>query len=106
MPINAIATGQVVEVPSQPVVESWWLAFVLDPFPESAGAPPAHACEVVCKSPDLVSVLGDIRACDVVTVTGEMVMETLAGPLEDDLSGVRVWIKASSVHVLPGPGPS
>jgi len=34
-----------------------------------------------------------------VEVTGELVMERVDGPIEDDLSAVRVWIKASGVSV-------
>jgi hypothetical protein len=30
-------------------------------------------------------------------VSGELVMERIDGPIEDDLSAVRMWIKATSV---------
>ena len=34
---------------------------------------------------------------DRVVVSGELVMERIDGPIEDDLSAVRAWIKATSV---------
>jgi hypothetical protein len=32
-----------------------------------------------------------------VVVAGDLVMERVDGPMEDDLSAVRMWIKATSV---------
>ena len=72
--------------------------FVLDPFPDSWGARLAHACAVVCRSQDLASTaLETLQWRDLVEVTGELVMETVMGPIEDDLSAVRAWIEATTV---------
>jgi hypothetical protein len=58
------------------------VVFVLDPFPGSAGARLAHACEVVCRSQDLASsALMRVQIGDPVEVTGELVMEGIQGPL-------------------------
>jgi hypothetical protein len=35
-----------------------------------------------------------------VEVTGQLMMERVDGPVEDDLSAVRVWIEATRVSVL------
>jgi hypothetical protein len=37
-----------------------------------------------------------------VEVTGELRMERISGPLEDDLSAVRVWIRANTLAVTSG----
>jgi len=34
-----------------------------------------------------------------VTVNGELTMQPIQGPLEDDLSGVRTWIVAGAVRL-------
>ena len=44
--------------------------------------------------------LGAFQWGDRVEVTGELVMERVDGPIEDDLSAVRVWIKASGISLL------
>lgn len=107
MPFRVVATGLVTEGPSRLLGEDSWVVFVLDPFPGSAGVRLAHACEVVCRSQDLASsALESVQRDDRVEVTGELVMERITGPLEDDLSAVRVWIKATSVamtHVTRAP---
>lgn len=60
----------------------------------------AHAREVVANSQDLATwVLGSLQTGDPVDVSGELVMERVDGPIEDDLSAVRVWINAISVSV-------
>lgn len=72
--------------------------FVLDAFPGSPGARLAHACEVACRSGDLASVeMKGVHLGDRVVVSGELVMERIDGPIEDDLSAVRAWIEATSV---------
>jgi hypothetical protein len=38
-----------------------------------------------------------VRRGDRVVVSGDLVMERVDGPIEDDLSAVRMWIKATSV---------
>ncbi len=96
MSIRVVAAGRVTAGPSRLLGEDSWEVFVLDPFPGSAGARLVHACEVVCGSQDLASsALTRIRRGDLVEVTGELVMERIQGPMEDDLSGARVWIKAT-----------
>jgi hypothetical protein len=101
MPIRVVAQGRVAEAPVQLEGEDVWAVFVLDPFPGAIGARLAHSCEVVCRSRDLPSsALGAVECGDPVAVTGELVIETVVGPFEDDLSAVRVWIKASDVSIL------
>ena len=104
MPIRVIATGRVGEEPSLLSGEDSWAVFVLDPFPDIPGVRLAHACEVLCRSQDLESSpITRVRRGDRVEVIGELVMERLSGPLEEDLSGVRVWVKATSVAVADAP---
>ena len=96
--------GSFAEGPSQLLGDDSWLVFVLDPFPGLAGVRLAHACEVVCRSQELMSsALGSVQRGDPVEVTGELVMERIDGPLEDDLSAVRVWIKATKLALANGP---
>ena len=98
MLIRVVATGRVIEGPSQLLGEDTWEVFVLDPFPDSEGARLAHACEVVCRSQHVASsLLEGVRRGDRVVVSGDLVMESVPGPIEDDLSAVRMWIKATSV---------
>jgi hypothetical protein len=98
MPIRVVATGHVAEGPSQLLGDDMWEVFVLDPFPDTEGARLAHACEVVCRSQDAAkSPLETVRRGDRVVVSGELVIERIDGPIEDDLSAVRIWIKALSV---------
>lgn len=100
MPISIVATGRVAEEPIRLRGEDAWAVFVIDPFPEPAAARMAHACEVVANSHDLATwVLASLQTGDRVDVNGELVMERFDGPIEDDLSAVRVWIKATSVSV-------
>jgi hypothetical protein len=101
MPISVVATGLAVEGPAPLLGEDARVVFVLDPFPGTHGSRVAHACEVVCHTQDLaICVLealhGDVR----VEVTGQLVMERVGGPVEDDLSAARVWIEATRVSVL------
>jgi hypothetical protein len=101
MPIRVVAKGRVAEAPVQLQGEDVWVVFVLDPFPGATGARLAHSCEVVCRNRDLPSsALGAVQSGDPVEVTGELVIETIDGPFEDDLSAVRVWIKASDVSIV------
>jgi hypothetical protein len=98
MPIRVVATGRVVEGPSQLMGEDMWEVFVLDPFPDTEGARLAHAFEVVCRSQEAArSPIEAVGRGDRVVVSGELVIERIDGPIEDDLSAVRIWIKASSV---------
>jgi hypothetical protein len=102
MPFRVVATGRVTEGPSQ-LGDDSWVVFVLDPFPGSAGVRLAHACEVVCRSQELASsALESVQRGDRVEVTGELVMERISGPLEDDLGAVRVWIKATRLALTNG----
>jgi hypothetical protein len=102
MPIGVVATGRVIEGPSRLLGDVMWEVFVLDPFPDTEGARLAHACEVVCRSQEVAkSPLETVCRGDRVVVSGELVIERVDGPIEDDLSAVRMWIKATSVG-LPG----
>jgi hypothetical protein len=101
MSISVVATGLLIEGPSQLLGEEARLVFVLDPFPGPQGSRVAHACEVVGHTQDLAvwvleALHGDVR----VEVTGQLVMERVDGPVEDDLSAARVWIEATRVSVL------
>lgn len=72
--------------------------FVPGPFPDSEGARLAHAWEGVRRSQRVASsLLASVRRGDRVVVSGDLVMERVDGPIEDDLSAVRMWIKATSV---------
>jgi|tagenome__1003787_1003787.scaffolds.fasta_scaffold20303664_1 hypothetical protein len=103
MPIRVVATGRVVEGPSRLPGEDMWEVFVLDPFPDSDGARLAHACEVVCRSREVVeSPPETVCRGDRVVVSGELVIERVSGPIEDDLSAVRLWIEATSVAYTGG----
>jgi hypothetical protein len=98
MPIRVVVTGRVSEGASRLLDEDTWEVFVLDPFPDSEGARLAHACEVVCRSQQVASSLFEsVRRGDRVVVSGDLVRERVDGPIEDDLSAVRMWIKATSV---------
>jgi hypothetical protein len=44
---------------------------------------------------------GSVQWGDRVEVTGQLVIEAVVGPIEDDLSAVRVWIKALSIELIP-----
>jgi hypothetical protein len=100
MSISVVATGLVVEGPAPLRGKDARVVFVLDPFPASQGSR-AHACEVVCHAQDLaVWVLEALDGDDRVEVTGQLVMERVYGPFEDDLSAVRVWIEATRVSDL------
>ncbi len=97
MPFRVVVTGRVTEEPSQLLEEDSWVVFVLDPFPGSAGARLAHACEVVCRSHSLAtSAVESVRRGDRVVAIGQLVLERIDGPIEDDLSAVRVRIMAAS----------
>ncbi len=63
LPIEVIATGRVTEGPTYVDREDAETAvFVLDPFPEPAGAGEAHACEVVCRGYELaLAVMEGVR---------------------------------------------
>ena len=98
MSIRVVATGRITEGPSELLGDDSWVVFVLDPFPGSADARLAHACEVLCRSPELaLSPVERPQEGDHVEVTGDLVMERTIGPLEDDLSAVRVWIRATGL---------
>jgi hypothetical protein len=101
MAIRVVATGSVVESPAQLMGEDVRVAFVLDPFPESRRARLARACEVLCRGQDLPSTaIRVVQRGDRVEVMGQLMMERVDGPLEDDLSAARVWIEASRISVL------
>jgi hypothetical protein len=101
MAIKVVATGSVAESPVQLLGEDVWATFVLDPYPGSRGARLAHACEVVCRSQDLPSTpIRTVQSGDRVEVAGQLLMERVDGPLEDDLSAARVWIKAFRISLL------
>lgn len=103
MPIRVVATGRVADGPTHLLGEDSWMVFVLDPFPGLPGARLAHACEVLCRSEVLAtSALGTVQWGDRVEVTGQLVMERVPGPIEDDLSAVRPWIKASGISLPDG----
>ena len=115
MPIRVVATGRVTEAPSRLLGEDVWEVFVLDPFPDIEGQLwSADACEVVCRGQHVAaSALESVKRGDRVVVSGELVMERIDGPIEDDLSAVRMWIKAtgasrthSSDYSLAPPRPS
>lgn len=100
MPIMVVATGRVAEEPRQLLGEGSGTVFVLDPFPGSPGARLAHACEVVFRSQGFATPAPrTVEQGDRVEVTGELVMERIDGPIEDDLSAVRVWIKARGLYL-------
>ena len=85
-------------VPAGCWARTCWDVFVRDPFPDTEGARLAHACEVVCRSQEVAkSPLETVCRGDRVVVSGEMVIERVDGAIEDDLSAVRMWIKATSV---------
>jgi hypothetical protein len=101
MSISVVATGLVVEGPAPLRGEDARAVFVLDPFPGSQGSRVAHACEVMCRGQDGATwVLETVHSDDRVEVTGQLVMERVDGPVEDDLSAVRVWIEATRVSTL------
>jgi hypothetical protein len=103
VPIRVVARGRVRAGPARLLGDESWVVFVLDPYPDSSGARLAHACEVVCGRRDVaVSVLQTVHWGEV-QVSGQLVLEEVTGPIEDDLSAVRVWIKASSVAPVQPP---
>ena len=100
MPVRVFATGRVTEGPSYMDREDAEKAvFVLDPFPETGEAGVAHACEVVCPGHELaVGVMKGIQRGQPVAVSGELMMQRIQGPLEDDLTAVRARIVARVVR--------
>ena len=100
MAIEVIATGRVTEGPTcLDCGDADIVTFVLDPFPEPVGAGEAHACEVVCRGSELAkAVMEGVRPGDPVAVVGDLMMQRMQGPLEDDLTGVRAWIVATVVR--------
>ena len=86
MPIEVIAMGRVTEGPTCVDREDAGTAvFVLAPFPELAGAAEAHACEVVCRGYELaMPVMEGVRPGDRLAVVGDLMMQRMQGPLEDD----------------------
>ena len=101
MSISVVATGLVVEGPAPLLGEDAKAVFVLDPFSGLPDAGLAHACEVLCLAGEGgTSVIRTLQRGDRVEVTGQLVMERVDGPVEDDLSAVRVWIEATRVSVL------
>ena len=101
MAIRVVATGSVAESPVQLLGEDVCAAFVLDPFPDSPGARLAHTCEVLCRGQDLPPTpIRSFQRGDRVEVIGQLMMERVDGPLEDDLSAARVWIEASRISLL------
>jgi hypothetical protein len=101
VPIRVFATGRVREGPSHLDAEdAATVVFVLDPFPGPDEAGLAHACEVVCRTHELaMRVMQGVQRGQSVAVTGELLMQPMQGPLEDDLSGMRTWIVASVVRL-------
>jgi len=101
MPIRVVATGRVKEGPSRlDGDEAPTVVFVLDPFPGPGEVGLAHACEVVCRGHELAMwVTEGVQPGQPVTVNGELTMQPIQGPLEDDLSGVRTWIVAGAVRL-------
>src|SRR4051812_22992273 len=101
MSISVVATGLVAEEPTRLLGGHPWVAFVLDPFPGSTRASVAHACEVECRGHDLATwVLENLEVGRRVEVAGELKMDRVNGPVEDDLCAVRVWIEANRVSDL------
>jgi hypothetical protein len=100
MPIRVIATGRVTEGPTCVDREdAETVVFVLDPFPRPVDAGVAHACEVVCRGHELATaVLKGVQRGEPVAVEGELLMQRIQAPLEDDLTGVRAWIVAKVVR--------
>ena len=100
MAIKVVATGSVADSPVQLLGEDVCAAFVLDPFPDSAGARLTHTCEVLCRGQDLPSTaMRSFERGDRVEVMGQLMMERVDGALEDDLSAARVWIEASRISL-------
>ena len=97
MSISVVATGLVVEGPSPATGGGRAGGLRPGPVPRVAGiAGLAHACEVGV-SPEQHACVRDSETLqwgDRVEVTGQLVMERVDGPVEDDLSAVRVWIEA------------
>jgi hypothetical protein len=103
MPITVEATGRVTGPPSRVSTDHGMLAvFVLDPNPEpepeSEPVGAAHRCEVRCRDQRLIDEVlrgGEVGAP--VAVTGELILSVVSGPVEDELSAVRVSIEAEGV---------
>jgi hypothetical protein len=100
MPVRVLATGRVTEGPSYVDREdAEMVVFVLDLFPEPVEAGVAHACEVVFHGHELATaVMKGVRRGEPVAVNGDLMMQRIHGPLEDDLTGVRAWIVATVVR--------
>lgn len=107
MSIRVEATGRVTGAPSQVSTDSGILAvFVFDPFPATAPAGTAHACEVRCRDERLIrDVLRQGVGASVV-VSGELTMFSPSGPVEDELCAVLVSIEADDVCFGSGREPN
>lgn len=107
MSIRVEATGRVTGAPSPVSTEDGVLTvFVFDPFPGPVPAGIAHACEVRCRDNRLA---GDVLRHGLVgaqvAVSGELLLATVSGPVEDELCAVRVSIEADDVSLGPRAGP-
>ena len=100
MPVRVFATGLVTAGPSYVDREdAETVVFVPDPFPGPGEAGVAHACEVVCPGDELATgVMKGVKRGEPVAVNGDLMMQRIQGPLEDDLTGVRAWIVARVVR--------
>ena len=103
MSIRVEATGRVTGAPSPVSTEDGVLTvFVFDPFPDPVPAGIAHACEVRCRDNGLVDdVLRHGLVGASVAVSGELLLATVSGPVEDEFCAVRVSIEADDVYFGP-----
>jgi hypothetical protein len=106
MSIQTVARGRVVGAPvevqtDQGVAAVFILAPRTSPFlgPELAGPWPA-VCEVWCREgPLAAAVMKGLRGQDAVVLAGQLWMEPVTGPIEDELSATRVRIEADSIGI-------
>jgi hypothetical protein len=101
--IHTVARGTVIGEPvTLQTDQGTTTVFILAPHALSALASPEAgpwpaACEVWCREARLAAASLYLHNRQLVVILGKLWLEPLTGPLEDDLSGVRVHIEATTV---------
>jgi hypothetical protein len=104
--IQTVARGTVVGAPVEVQTDDGVAAvFVLAPRRASSlarelGGPWPAVCEVWCRRrPMARAVMKGLRGRETVVLVGELWLEPVVGPLEDELSAARVRIEADSIGI-------
>ena len=103
--IHTVARGTVVGEPvALQTDDGTATVFILEPNELPALASPQAgpwpaACEVWCREARLAAATMALHTRQPVLILGQLWLEPLTGPLEDELSAVRVHIEAATIGV-------